>query len=162
MFGCLCSHVHWLLLFVCVRRICSSWLYETLPTIWSADHMWNSTTQRPLQFVWVKRTSICDQLHASPNTMKPSRCTQSSLWAFQRDQECRSEASQFGGSHLYKQNKTNKLPSFIDSYCLHLFATKPIMRNQTTHSSIFKVWLNYGHCCPTFDVVDCSFTPLAF
>jgi hypothetical protein len=27
-----------------------------------------------------------------------------------------SEASRFGGSHQYKQNKTNKLPSFIDRW----------------------------------------------
>jgi hypothetical protein len=26
----------------------------------------------------------------------------------------RSEASQFSGSHKYKQNKTNKLPSFVE------------------------------------------------
>ncbi len=65
MFGCLCSHVHWLLLFLCVRRICSSWLYETLPTIWSTDHMWNFANTKALQFVWVERTSIYDQFHAS-------------------------------------------------------------------------------------------------
>jgi len=162
MFGCLCSPCS-LIAPVC---FCEEDLQQL--DIWNPTYhlkhrpLVKFHNTKALQFVWVKRTSICDQLHAIPNTMKPSRCTQSSLWAFQRDQECRSEASQFGGSHLYKQNKTNKLPSFIDSYCLHSFATKPIMRNQTTHSSIFKVRLNYGHYCPTFDVVDCSFTPLAF
>jgi hypothetical protein len=39
--------------------------------------------------------------------------------AFQRDQEWDlKKASSFGGSHWYKQkqNKTNKLPSFIDRF----------------------------------------------
>ncbi len=36
------------------------------------------------------------------------------LESFPKRPRTRSEASQFGGSHKYKQNKTNKLPCFID------------------------------------------------
>jgi hypothetical protein len=39
------------------------------------------------------------------------------LKSFPKRPRTQSEASQFGGSHQYKQNKTNKLPSFIDRYC---------------------------------------------
>ncbi len=36
------------------------------------------------------------------------------LKSFPKTPRTRSEASWFGGSHWYKQNKTNQLPSFID------------------------------------------------
>jgi hypothetical protein len=41
-------------------------------------------------------------------------CTPPPLRAFQRDQEHDLKHPGFSGSHKYKQNKTNKLPSFID------------------------------------------------
>jgi len=34
--------------------------------------------------------------------------------SFPKTPRTRFEASEFGGSHNYQQNKTNKLPSFID------------------------------------------------
>jgi hypothetical protein len=37
------------------------------------------------------------------------------LQSFPKRSRTRSEASQFGGSHKYIQNKTNKLPCFIDN-----------------------------------------------
>jgi hypothetical protein len=38
------------------------------------------------------------------------------LESFPKRSRTQSEASRFGGSHKYKQNKTNKLPSFIDRW----------------------------------------------
>jgi hypothetical protein len=49
---------------------------------------------------------------ANPNTMKPSRAPLL-LESFPKRPRTRFEASGFGGSHKYKQNNTNKLPSFI-------------------------------------------------
>jgi hypothetical protein len=45
--------------------------------------------------------------------MESSTCTLL-VESFPKPLRTQSEASQFGGSHKYKQNKTNKLPSFID------------------------------------------------
>jgi hypothetical protein len=57
--------------------------------------------------------------------MKPSPCTLL-LESSPKTPRTQSEASWFGGSHKYKQNKTkqNKLPSFIDRlllFAIHLF-----------------------------------------
>jgi len=51
---------------------------------------------------------------------------------FPKRPRTQSEASQFGGSHKYKQNKTNKLPSFIDRWgCQISMGSETFGRAQT-------------------------------
>jgi hypothetical protein len=59
--------------------------------------------------------------------------------SFPKTPRTQSEASQFGGSYKYKQNKTNKLPSFIEKKLnnnnnilyIHLFYKKLKFREST-------------------------------
>jgi hypothetical protein len=61
----------------------------------------------------------CKSKHHEAKPMHPS-----SSRAFHRDQEHDLKHPGSGGSHWYKQNKTNKLPYFIDRW--QIFATKKI------------------------------------
>jgi len=61
-----------------------------------------------------KSFNIQELLHHKSKRHETKLMHPSSSRAFKRDQEHDLKASWFGGSHRYKQNKTNKLPSFKD------------------------------------------------
>jgi hypothetical protein len=63
-----------------------------------------------------KSFNIQELLHCKSKDHETKPMHSSSSGAFQRDQECDLKHLNFGGSHHYKQNKTNKQPSFKDKY----------------------------------------------
>jgi hypothetical protein len=63
-----------------------------------------------------KSFNIQEFLHRKSKHHETKLMHSCSLGAFQRDQERDLKHFNFGASHRYKQNKTNKQPSFKDIY----------------------------------------------
>ncbi len=91
-------------------------------------------------FQWRNHSIFKNFCTTSPNAMEPRPCTPP-RWELSKDTPGTfSEASRFGGSHIYK-TKQNKLPSFIDR-CLYWGSlcncSAPLCQVQTESWDIMK------------------------